>query len=259
MDDKMTDTANPIDPRVAGLADGSLTGARREAVEAEVQASPQLRAELREQERAVRLVRATDAIVAPASLRASIDELTAPSGGRRRASSRRQLRLFAPAMTVIAVIVVALVVGLHGSSAPTVPQTARLALAAATTGPPAERAGNHDLLAAHVGAVTFPSYEATIGWKATGSRRDTLHGRRVMTVFYRAPHGTRVGYSIVSGKTLTALRGPAATVGGVRYVFGHVGTAKLVTWWRDGHTCVIAGRTVGRRALLALAAADAHA
>jgi hypothetical protein len=50
----------------------------------------------------------------------------------------------------------------------------------------------------------------------------------------------------------STVRGPT----GIRYVFVSSGGAQIITWRRDGHTCVIAGRSVARRTLLALAAAD---
>ena len=94
------------------------------------------------------------------------------------------------------------------------------------------------------------------GWRATGSRTQVVHHRSIVTVYYRAPDGTRVGYSIVPGHTLT-LRGDATIVlDGVRYTYGRVGSGRYITWVRDGHTCVIAGRHVSHRTLLTLARAD---
>ena len=270
MDDQMPQTPTPTEAELARLADGSLPAAARESLRARAQASPELAAALREQERAVALMRSVDEIAAPASLRASIESMTAPELATtadrdartprraRLATPRWRRRLFMPAATALALVVAAVVVIVSGGGSPTVPQTAHLALSAATLPAPAPSASDHELLDLHVGRIPFPSYVRSIRWRASGTRRDVLHGRTVTTVFYRAGDGTRVGYAIVSGSTLDAPAGPSQTIGGVRYTFGHAGSAKLVTWWRDGHTCVIAGRTVGDQTLLALATADEH-
>jgi anti-sigma factor RsiW len=259
MDKPMPDPETEIDPRLAAHADGTLPAAERAALEAELRESPQLRGELREQERAVSLLRATGELRAPASLQASINELIA---GAPAASPRRRLRIpspriFLPATTLVAVAIVAVVVALSGgSTAPTVAQTARLALAAATGPAPAELSSDPDLLSAHVGSVRFPSYERENGWRADGARRDSLQGRTVTTVFYRDRAGRRVGYSVVSGRPLADPRGRAVTRHGVRYVFSSVGGARLVTWWQGDHTCVIAGNGTADADLLALATAE---
>jgi hypothetical protein len=258
----MNDTDPDIDPQIAGLADGSLTGSERDELAARVEGSPALRTQLREQERAVALMRATDDIAAPASLRAAINELTAPAPAarsRRIAAPRWRPRLFVPLATGLAVAIVAVVIAVQGTPAPTVTQTAHLALSPATAPPPTEETVDHDLLTAHVGSVRFPSYQEEVGWKATGARRDSLHGRTVTTVFYRARTGMRAGYSIVSGKTLALPQGRWVTTHGIRYTFSTVGSARLVTWRRGGHTCVIASHSLSDQTLLKLAVADAQA
>ena len=275
MDDPMPENPTPTETELARLADGSLPAAERDALHARAQASPELAAALREQERAVSLMRSVDEIAAPASLRTSIAAMTqtapatlAEQDHARRERARRGLRLaaprwrprvFMPAATALAIVVAAVVVLVGGGGSPTVSQTARLTLAAATRGAPAPDASDRDLLDLHVGRVPFPSYVRFTGWRASGSRRDALHGRTVTTVYYRTTDATRVGYAIVSGRALDVPDGRARTIGGVRYTLTHAGSANLVTWRRDGHTCVIAGPTVSDQTLLALATADEHA
>jgi hypothetical protein len=259
----MTDDAPLTEAELARLADGSLSGVEGEAARARIEASPELRARLREQQRAVSLLRATEDITAPASLRASLDALTAPASAgragsapaRRRPVLRWRPRLVMGGAAAVAAAIVAVVLATSGSGAPTVPQTAHLALAAATLPAPAQDAANRELLAVRESGIPFPSYATDPAWRATGARRDSLHGRRVTTVFYRVGGG-RIGYAIVSGPALAQPSGQARTIGGVRYVLATTGSAKLVTWRRDGHTCVIAGRGVGDRTLLALAGTD---
>jgi plasmid stabilization system protein ParE len=263
--DQLTDETPPSDAELTRLADGSLPEPDRAELRARVEGSPELRAQLRDQERAVKLVSATGEIAAPASLRASVEELadgaTRGRSRRDRAADRRRVAVWRPrvsiALVAFAAVVVAIVsIALHGESAPTVNGTARLALAAAVDPAPATDPADRDLLSLRVNRIPFPSYLRSTGWRASGARRDTLDGRHVTTVFYTSGGG-RVGYSIVSGTALavprgSTVRGPT----GVQYVLTSSDGAQLITWRRDGHTCVIASRSVGRGALLALAAAD---
>ena len=261
----MNDEITPTDAQLARLADGSLPVGERESLRERAASSPELAAARDEQARAVALLRSTDEVVASAALRASVQGISDGAAFRARergpnrlplAGSRRRHSLFMPAATALAIVVAAVVVKAGGTGTPTVGQTARLALAPAMAPAPRPDASDRRLLALRVGDVPFPSYVRTLGWDAIGARRDTLHGRRVTTVFYRARDGTRVGYAIVAGRMLADPSGPSQTIHGVRYVLGTVGSARLVTWWRDGHTCVIAGPRVGDATLLALATAD---
>jgi hypothetical protein len=254
----MTDESQLPEAELAALADGSLPAQRRAQLRARIDASPELAAALGEQERAVTMLRALDE-PAPAALHARVRELTdrpAAKVSRTRAARWRR-SLFVPAATALAVAVAALVVALGGggSAAPTIPQTARLALSAATSPAPPEDAAHRNLLSLRFDGIAFPYYGRTAGWKTTGTRRDSLGGRRVVTVFYAA-HGTRVGYSIVSGSPLPVGGGTLVARGGVRYWLQRRAGAQLVTWRQSGHTCVIAGRGVGRETLLGLATAE---
>jgi anti-sigma factor RsiW len=254
----MTDQSQLPEAELAALADSSLPADRRAQLRARIEASPELAAALGEQERAVRMLRALDE-PAPAALRARVRELTdgaAQTRGPRRVARWRR-SLFVPAATALAVAVAALVVllGSNGSSAPTVPQTARLALAAATSPAPREDPADNDRLLLRVGGLAFPYYGLTAGWNATGARTDSIGGRQVVTVFYTA-HGHRVGYAIVSGAPLPAGGGTLVTRGDVTYWLQRIRGAQVITWRQAGHTCVIAGRTVKPRTLLSLASEE---
>ena len=259
----MTDEPQLPEAELAALADGSLPADRAQALRARIDASPELAAALAEQQRAVALMRRLDE-PAPASLRARVDELTSASGVRTaradRASRRPRWRsaLFLPAATALAIAVAAIVVALGGggTSGPTVPQTARLALAAARLPAPATDRADPDLLALRIGGLAFPSYTAEPAWHATGARLDTLHGRRVATVFYAVRGKIRVGYAIVSGRPLSVYGGTTKWQGGVHYTVQTVDGARLVTWQRAGHTCVVAARGASASLLLSLAVAE---
>jgi hypothetical protein len=186
-------------------------------------------------------------------------QIDPPADERRQRgplSSRWRNTLFVPAATVLAIVIVALVVVLGpGSSAPSLDQTAKLALSSATARAPARDAAHPQLLAAAVDGIPFPYYGSSSGWQATGSRTQVVHERTVVTVYYRAADGTRIGYSIVPGGSLSSSSGAAIVRGGIRYTFGRVDSGRYVTWVRGGHTCVIAGTTVSDPALLRLASA----
>ncbi len=206
-----------------------------------------------EQQRAIALLRSVD-VAAPDALRARLDAMIDEAGGskrRRSLSGRWRNTLFVPAATALAIVIVALVVLLgSGSTAPSIDQTAKLALSSATAPAPARAAGHPDLLAAGVDGVDFPSYVSNPVWRASGSRSQEVHHRTIVTVYYRAPDGTRVGYSIVPGHTLTVPGGATIVRHGIRYTYGRVGSGRYITWARDGHTCVIAGKGVSHRTLL---------
>jgi hypothetical protein len=262
VDDLMSDpdTPEPTDAELAltRLADGTLPPDGADRLRAHAEADPQLTARLSEQERAVSLMRSVD-VAAPDALRGRLEGMLGeprPAPARARRTSRWRNTLFLPAATALAIVIVALVLLLGGSSGPSVDQTAKLGLAAATAPAPPRDSAQPDLLSASVGGVPFPSYVESTGWRASGSRTDRLHRRRIVTVFYRTTDGTRVGYSIVPGKALANPGGAGVVRHGVRYTFGTADSGRYVTWERGGHTCVIAGRTVSNRTLLRLAAAD---
>jgi hypothetical protein len=163
--------------------------------------------------------------------------------------------LFVPTTTAVAVGVAALVVITGHDGGPTVARVARPALQRATMSAPRTEPGNHARLALRVADVRFPAYLSTLGWVATGARRDHIARRTVTTVFYRAQDGTRIGYAVVSGAALPVPAGAATTVAGVQYTFGSVESATLVSWRLDGHTCLIVGRRTGEGTLLDLATA----
>jgi anti-sigma factor RsiW len=251
----MTDEPQLPEAELAALADGSLPSGQRERLRARIEGSPELAAALADQQRAVTMLRALDE-PAPAALHARIRELTDGAAAPWRAARWRR-PLFIPAATALAVAIAALVVliGGAGTTKPTIPETARLALAAATSPAPGEDAAHRNQLRLAVDGIAFPYYERADGWTATGARSDRLQGRRVVTVFYRG-HGMRVGYAIVSGAPLPNSGGRAVRRFGVAYWLHQVDGAQLVSWRQAGHTCVIAGRSVSQSTLVSLASAE---
>jgi hypothetical protein len=254
----MTDERKPSEGELARLADGTLPVPRQAELRAQVQGSPELEAALAEQQRAVAMLRALDQ-PAPDALRARVADMTGVGTETAAARPKRRGRgwraaIALPAATALAVVAAAVVLLVNGTtSAPTVPQTARLALAAATLPAPGVNSSNPEWLKHKGSGVPFPNWYPH--WRTTGARTDTLSGRRVETVFYTRGND-RIGYAIVAGAPLKEIGGATAKRYGVSFTLGRDGHARLVTWRRDGHTCVIAGRSVGYGTLLNLASAD---
>ena len=257
MEDDMTDEVKAPEGEVTRLADGSLPADRQADLLAQVRQSPELTAALAEQERAVSMLRALDE-PAPAALRARVDELTGPKTSRR--ASRWRPAFVLPGATAIAAAAAAVVILVSGGgAAPTVPVAAHLALASATLPAPAVSPNESDNLAMTAAGIPFPAWGAQRGWTASGARTDTVDGRQITTVFYTGRHGDRIGYAITDGAPLSGVKGSSVTRYGVKFTLQQSGPAHVISWVRSGHTCVIAGRSVSYRTLLALASADERA
>lgn len=100
--------------------------------------------------------------------------------------------------------------------------------------------------------VYFPNWTKTLGWRPAGARTDTLRGRRVYTVYYDHA-GRRVTYSIVGGAELDQPAGRAATVNGYHLRIMSDGSRAVISWDRDGHTCVLSATGVSVAELQLLA------
>jgi ferric-dicitrate binding protein FerR (iron transport regulator) len=236
---------------LSALADGSLPPARRAALEARVAAEPELAAIVAEQRRAVDAVRA-DLPAAPAELRARIEAMQARA---QKPPRRRWLLPAGGGALAAAAVAVALVLLIGGDpSSPTIVDAAALTVKPATA-PAPKPAERRPVLEASVGGIAFPDWAAAFGWKAVGRRVDTLDGRRTVTVFY-AKGSERIGYAIVDGTALAWPHGAKQTVrNGTDVRSIGLSGRTVVTWRRDGHSCVIsAGPGVSRAELVALAA-----
>ncbi len=267
---------------LAALADGTLPDERREALLARVGESPELAGELEDQRRAVALVRSLERVEAPTLLRRSIElsatgDLATTGAGRpagagaatgarsgraRDRDARRSLSLrpsprLAGALAFAAAVVVVLVLVLTtgaSTSAPTVLQASGAGLRTVTGAAPAENRHNPHLLAASTAGISYPYWGGKLGWRAVGTRTDTVGGRIVTTVFYTDSRTRRIGYSIVSGAALAIPTGGASmTRHGVSFhVLSHANPT-IVTWREAGHTCILTARGVGAGTLMRLA------
>jgi len=250
----MTSAREPT-PRLlrelSALADGSLPPARRAELEARIAAEPELAAIVADQRRAVEAVRA-DLPGAPPELRARIEAMRA----RADRPDRRRWLLPASGGALAAAAVAVIVVLLPGGnpSSPSVVDAAALTVKPATAPAPAPEE-RRPVLEASVGGIAFPNWASTFGWKAVGRRVDKLDGRRTVTVFY-AKGKRRIGYTIVDGTALAWPEGAKQTVRNGTDVRSFASSGRtVVTWRRDGHSCVMsAGPGVSRDELVALAA-----
>jgi hypothetical protein len=212
-------------------ADGSLPSRRRARVERALAASPELRADLAAQRRTLDALAPIAHASAPAGLRTRLPE-------RVPDRSRRGTAALGAGLTAAAAAAVALVFALSsGPAAPSVAQAARLALRApeaAITG--STRTGA--LPGVRAAGLAFPDWSGRFGLAGTAVRQDRLSGADATTVYY-AGGGERIAYTILSGAPagVQALRVAGLTV---------------VTWQRDGHTCVLAAHGVSARRLAEL-------
>ena len=234
---------------LARLADGSLEGHSRAELEARLAGSPARRAALERPPARLAAHRGLD-LEAPASLRRRI---AAESATPPRAARRRRLALGgALAGAVAAAVLTALLVLPSGSESPTVVEAARLA-ERPYTAPVAIDPSNPKLLAANVEGVPFPNWSKEFGWRQAGVRSDRIGDREARTVLYEQD-GKRIAYTIVSGDGIAAPSVARTTRrNGVRLHALSDRGRRVVTWWRDGRTCVLSASNVGNRELVKLA------
>jgi hypothetical protein len=241
---------------LAQLADGTLAPDARGSLLRRIEASPELADALLDQHDALIAIRATEGEAAPDRLRAAVAAMAAEAetrdDGRRRTSPRRffaRSRSLAIGTSAAALAAAAAVLLSAGASGPSVAEAAQVALAPPRSPAPAVKAGEKTLDAA-VDGVAYPYWADAIGWRAVGSRADAVDGRAIRTVVYEDADGRRIGYAIAAGSPLSA-------DGGTRmgdFTVVRSGDTVIVTWLRDGHTCILAAKGVDARVLLKLAA-----
>jgi anti-sigma factor RsiW len=233
---------------LARLVDGTLPGERRAEVEARVAASPELARMVERQRTSLDAVRGTADIGAPARLRADIERRRAG----RPAKRRRSWAPYRGAIAAVAATALALALVLPGGG-PTVADAAALAQRPPTQAAPAAEPGTPQLLRAQVDDVPFPNYDAKFGWKAAGAREDDPDGRAARTVYY-GKGGRTMAYTIVSGDALEYPADASKTKrGGVDYRSFSDDGRTVVTWERNGHTCVLSSDSAPAAELVELA------
>jgi anti-sigma factor RsiW len=243
---------------LSALADGTLDPARRAEVEARIAASPELSG-LYERERRVveALHRARSTERAPEQLRARI-EAGRPTG---RVVARRRLVYGGGLAGALAAVALALVLLLPGGTpgAPSISDAASLAARGPTQGPPAPDPIHPEaVLHQNVGEVYFPNWGRSLGWRAVGSRTDRLGGHQAITVYYQWRED-RIAYTIVSAPALAKPAAQSTWLHGTELRTQTQDGRVVVSWYREGETCVLSGSGVTAGELQKLAAWKAPA
>lgn len=214
----------------------------------------------RDEAQLVDLIRSID-VVAPRHLHESIEAMAARpqrSASRPGAFGGLRLRLGAAA-TGLAAVAAALALALSGSGdGLSLAETSSVTLRPATLAAPRESHSDRGQLTAAVDGIRFPYWGDRFGWRATGSRVDHIGGHAVKTVLYTDGKGRTVGYAIVADTPAPSVGGSGEVKwrSGTAYRLSHVGGVNVVTWKRDGHLCIVAGRGVDGAKLLTLASWD---
>ncbi len=237
---------------LAAFLDGQLFAERHAAVEARLAENPALAAAVERRRSAAGLIAAAAGQTqAPHALRLRLDDLQAAASRPRPRARRKWLGLAAlagAAAAGAAAVVLAL-------SADTL--SVRGVVAAALR-PPVATASldpiQPGLLKDQVERVRFPNFAAKFGWRPAGVRADRLDGTDTRTVFYDKD-GRRIAYTIVGGDALEAPQDARrAIVDAIELRTLRTQNRTVVTWRRQGHTCVLSGTDVDARTLLTLAA-----
>jgi hypothetical protein len=246
-----------IEPRMlaelSALADGSLDPARQAEVAARIAASPELSSLYERERRVVELLHEARSIDrAPAGLRARI-EAARPKRSvvvRRRAGYGGAL---AGALAA-AGLALALILPAGSPGTPSISQAEGLAALGAEMGPPAIDAQTPRNIDSSIDQIYFPNWSKRFNSSATGVRTDTINGRNAVTVFYNW-NGKQIAYTIVGAPALATPSAQSHSyVHGNEYLTLSHNGRNVVTWRRDGHTCVLSSKDVPASVLQTMAA-----
>jgi hypothetical protein len=158
---------------------------------------------------------------------------------RGRVVPRSTLR---PALAagVAAILAVAIVVALGGGESRVV-QAAELSLRPSTEPAPPTNLDRPAVVERSFAGVTFPAWSGKFGWRTVGARSDELDGRETVTVYYRHTHH-RIGYTVIAGRPVEPPDdAETLNAGGVELHRFRLGLQDVVTFVRNGRTCVLSG------------------
>lgn len=223
---------------LAAFADGSIAPPRRERAERSLAESAELSQALARQRHALAAIRNLGDEPVPARL----GQLATRPQLRPRVGRARRLRPAAVGTAILLCAAAAVtVVGLSGSpGSPTVVQAAAFGGLPATQPAPGRYDDEPNALARFVDGLAFPNLDRPFAWRAVGARTDRFTGRRAVTVFYAARDGREIAYTILGGSALPDPHGARTSVrNGVALTSFRAAGRQVVTWHRQGHSCVL--------------------
>jgi hypothetical protein len=211
-------------------------------------------------ERHQRVVRAlgSGGPAVPDSLLHRLEAIQAAAPTSSRLPVRTRFPLPRPALTggvaVLVATAVALVVLLGGPGGGGVVEAAQLSELPSERPAPARDPQDPRLLTRRFAGVTYPDWTREFRWRAVGERSDQLEGQPTATVFYRHTHH-RIGYTVISGTTIASPDdAERLNVNGLELRRFRVGEQDVVTFERNGRTCVLSGNVHDPDTLVKLAA-----
>jgi hypothetical protein len=247
----------PSERDLVGLADGSLPASRRARVERAVADSPELMARVAAQRRALAAIRNAASEAAPAALRARVelarDPRPTPPLGRLTAI---RLGLSGAGAAAVAAVVALVIAGGAGTVQPTVAAASVLGSRSPAAAAGATRNDGGTLPGISAAGIRFPDWGRQYGYRATGVRYDRLGSRLATTVFY-GRSAERIAYTIVSGSSLPVGAATQSSVWDDVHLASFSRAGRLVvTWLRDGHTCILSSTSAPLSTMLRLAGSD---
>jgi hypothetical protein len=176
-----------------------------------------------------------------AAVRTRVEKAYGPRTRKARPAAWRPALAAAAAAACAVLVLVAVGIG-SGGAGPSIPAAARLADAPSTSAAPPVRSARY--LDISYGGVTYPNY-ARFAVLPSGQRTDRIGGRPALTVFYRLRDGTRLSYTVFSGRPVPRPASARSVVyqGVPLHVFRTRNGLSVVTLVRFGRTCVLAART----------------
>jgi hypothetical protein len=176
---------------------------------------------------------------APPALRERLEDQRRaldPSRRRRRAAFGA---LLAGGTAVVLALALVVLPGGSPGGAPTIVEAAQAGVRAPQDSAPAADSANPGLLLAEEGGIRFPTWRA-FDWTPTGLREDEIGGRHITTIYYDAAGRGPAAYSIVDGAALDPPRGARRhDVAGMDVRSLRADGRWIVTWQRDGRTCIV--------------------
>jgi hypothetical protein len=201
----------------------------------------------------------------PDRLRRRIEAMEAEAARRPIAAVRKRptwlpqpgRAAIAAGVAVVLALSLVVAVSLTGPGAPPVVQAAELSLRPATEATPRADGRRPALLQRSFAGVTFPAWSDEFDWHAEGARSDSVDGRETTTVFYTHTHH-RIGYTVISGAPVEPPEdAEILNRGGVELHRFRLGRQDVVTFERNGRTCVLSGDVHDPDTLVKLAAWEA--